>query len=236
MSTRSALRCAATTALVSAAVLLAAAGTASAHVTIDASTVAAKGGFATVTLNVPNERPDASTVKVSVQLPQDQAIPFASVQPKPGWTVETTTRKLDAPIADEGESIDEVVDTITWTADGDGIGPGQFDQFRISMGPLPTDVDELTLPAVQTYDSGDEVRWIETGADADLPAPRLVLSAATGDSHHDEEATTTEPAAAAASDDDGSGNALAVIALVIAVVALLGAGASVLGSRRRTTA
>lgn len=231
---RSVLRGTVTAALVSAAAVAGWAGAASAHVTIDASTVAPKGGFATVTVDVPNERSDASTVKLSIQLPQDQVVAFTSVQPKPGWSVETTTRKLGAPVTGDDGTIDQVVDTITWTADpGSGIGPGQFDQFRISMGQLPTDVDSLPLPAVQTYDDGEAVRWIETAADAQHPAPRLLLSAAGADSHGTGSHGADSPAAPpAGSGDDESGDVLAGVALGVALLALLAAGAAIVASRR----
>ena len=67
--------------------LLATAPAASAHVTIPDP--GEKGGFSIVTFSVPNERPDAGTTTVEVQLPPDHPLPFVSVQPKPGWTVET---------------------------------------------------------------------------------------------------------------------------------------------------
>jgi uncharacterized protein YcnI len=222
MSVRSAFgRVAVTAAAASTLAVLAAAGTASAHVTVDAGTVARQGGYAAVTLNVPNETSDAATVKLSVQLPQDRAITSVSAQPKPGWTVAITTRQLTTPVSGDDGSIDEVVDTVTWTADaGAGIQPHQFDQFRISMGPLPTDVDALTLPTVQSYDDGQDVRWIETTAGAAHPAPRLTLLAATG----------------TASDDHDGSNALAWTALVVGAVALVVAAGGVALGRRRSAA
>ena len=48
---------------------------------------------------------------IEVQRPQDHPIAFESLQPKPGWEVETTTRTLDTPVEGEGETIAEAVDT-----------------------------------------------------------------------------------------------------------------------------
>jgi uncharacterized protein len=131
---------------------------ASAHVTIDTFGPVEQGSFAKLGFSVPNERDDAGTVMIRVQMPQDHPIAFVSVQPKAGWEVETTTRTLDEPIEAESGTISEAVDTITWTATGDAqINPGEFDWFWVSAGPLPNDVDSLSFPTVQTYSSGGRV-------------------------------------------------------------------------------
>ena len=165
-------------ALLAAGLVAVSAGPASAHVSIPDP--GEKGGFSIVTLSVPNERPDASTTAVEVQIPEDNPLPFVSVQPKPGWEVETTKRTLDEPIEAFGETYDEVVDTVTWS--GGEIEPGQFDTFAISVGPLPEDVDSLAFPAIQTYSSGEEVAWIEEtpegGEEPEHPAPVLKLTKA----------------------------------------------------------
>ena len=158
---------------------------ASAHVTIDTLGPVSQGSFAKIGFSVPNERDDAGTVVLSVQLPQDEPLAFVSVQPMPGWEISTTTRTLEEPLEGEGQSITEVVDTVTWTATGDTqIAPGQFELFWISAGPMPTDVTELAFPAVQTYSSGEEVAWIEEttegAAEPERPAPTLQLVPAEG--------------------------------------------------------
>jgi len=211
---------------------------ASAHVTIpDPGT---KGGFSIVTFSVPNERDDAGTTKLEVQLPKDTPLVFVSVQPKPGWKVETTKRKLDKPVEAFGESYDEVVDTVTWS--GGEIAPGQFDTFSLSVGPLPEDVDSIAFPAIQTYSSGEEVSWVEQSTDGgeepEHPAPTLTLVA--GDKSDEDAAptTTTAPtagsdaAAAGSSDDDGSSSGLAVGALVVAIAAAVLGGAALVSARR----
>jgi uncharacterized protein YcnI len=163
-------------------VLMLGAAPAGAHVTVQPGK-ATQGDFAIVSFSMPNERPDAGTVKLEVQFPQDQVIPFVSVQPKPGWTVTVTRRTLDEPVGEHGEEITEVVGTITW--EGGPLNPGEFDLFTVSMGPLPTGVKRLAFPAIQTYDSGEEVSWIEDGADAELPTPVLKLKAAKKADDHD---------------------------------------------------
>ena len=194
---------------------------ASAHVTINTLGPVTQGSFATLGFSVPNERDDAGTVKVSVQLPKDHALAFVSVQPVPGWDVTTTMRTLDQPLEGEGSSVTEVVDTITWTAAGDTqIAPGQFELFWISAGQMPTDVDELAFPAIQTYSSGEEVAWIETaggGAEPERPAPSVQLVAA---------------AATPSDDSDGPSDTLAIVALIVGGVGLLAAIAALVLARR----
>lgn len=224
--------------------LAATAAPASAHVTIPDP--GEKGGFSIVTFSVPNERPDSGTTTLEVQLPQDHPLPFVSVQPKPGWTAETTMRTLDEPVDAFGEEVTEVVDTVTWT--GGTIAPGEFDTFSLSVGPLPDDVDSLAFPAIQTYESGEEVAWIEPtpegGEEPELPAPVLRLVEPAGGSHTEgEEVTTTtagsedgetaSPTSEDSGDDDGT-DGVAVAALVVAIVAALLAGGAFMTARRRT--
>jgi len=208
---------------------------ASAHISITTYGPVVQGSFTKLGFSVPNERDDAGTVQLRVQLPQDHPLAFVSVEPLPGWEIATTMRTLDTPLEGEGGSITEIVDTITWTATGDTqIAPGQFDLFWISAGQMPTDVTELVFPAIQTYSSGEEVAWIETstdgGAEPEHPAPTVQLAPA-----DDEAGTTasTEPAATPGSDEDGDSDILAVVALFVGGVGLVVAVVALAASRRR---
>src|SRR5690242_14578545 len=79
------------------------AGPASAHVTVS-SPAAVQGGYAKVTFRVPNERADASTVKLEVTLPTDAPIASVSIKPVTGWTAVATKGPLATPIkTDDGE-------------------------------------------------------------------------------------------------------------------------------------
>ena len=104
---------------------------------------------------------------------------------------------------------------------------------------MPTDVDSLSFPAVQTYSSGEEVAWIqatpEGGEEPEHPAPTVhLVDAPTGGASTATTVavgstlpqTTAAPATSASNDSDSS-NALAIVALIVAVVALLGAAAAV---------
>ncbi|MFJ8667857.1 YcnI family protein [Streptomyces sp. NPDC093600] len=162
-------------------------GTAFAHVSVQPQGEAAKGGYATVNVKVPNERDNASTVKVEINFPTDHPLASVMPQPVPGWKAEVTKAKLAKPLELHGKKINEAVSKVTWTADGSKIGPGQFQQFPLSLGQLPETTDRLVLKAIQTYDNNEVVRWIEEpkegAAEPQNPAPVLKLSAASDDHH-----------------------------------------------------
>jgi uncharacterized protein YcnI len=154
------------------------AGPAAAHVTVpDAAT---RGGFGAITFRVPTERPNASTTKLEVTFPADQPLAFLSVKPHPGWTYRVDKAKLPQPVDVEGRQITEAVSKITWmaaTAQA-AIHPGEYDDFSVSGGFLPK-ADHMVFKAVQTYDNGEVVRWIEQAApgaaEPEHPAPVLKL-------------------------------------------------------------
>jgi uncharacterized protein len=242
---------------IAAVALVATALPAAAHVTIQPGS-AAKGGFATVAFQVPNEDPESKTVKLVVQFPPDSPIPFVSVEPVPGWTSEIAKKELNPPIESHGEQITEAVESITWTAaSGGGIGDGEFIRFPVSMGTLPEDVDELAFPSIQTYANGDEVEWIQEtpagGEEPERPVPVLTLE----EGDHEEEggetegttATTTAPAenggggvaAAAATsqavqdaeDSADTAKTLAIVALIVGIIGIgVGIGGLVVARRR----
>jgi len=153
---------------------------ASAHVTVTPNT-AAPGGYARMAFNVPNERPEASTVKLEVLLPTEHPLASVSVQPVPGWTSTAQKQKLPAPVQVEGGQVTEAVTSIVW--EGGQIRPGQFEQFQVSLGRLPTGVGELVFKALQTYSDGTVVRWIDLpdgAGEAEHPAPTLSLAVPAG--------------------------------------------------------
>ncbi|MFK0229192.1 YcnI family protein [Streptomyces sp. NPDC090303] len=225
-------------------------GTAFAHVSVQPQGEAAKGGYATVNIKVPNERDNASTVKLEVNFPLDHPLASVMPQPIPGWKAEVTKSKLSKPLELHGKKINEAVSKVTWTADGSKIGPGQFQQFPLSLGQLPEDADELVLKAIQTYDNKEVVRWIEEQKDGaeepENPAPVLKLSAASTDHHggaapsasattdekagHDDKAGDHEEAAAATSTDT-TARVLGVVGILVGVA---GVAFGVLAGRRRS--
>ena len=128
---------------------LALASAAQGHVTVQPDTAPA-GGFVRLDVRVPNEREDATTTKVALQLPDGFA--EASYQPVPGWTVKVKKTKLAEPITtDEGDKLTEQVSQVTWT--GGKIAPGEFQDFPVSVQIPDKPGTTLTFKAVQTYDN-----------------------------------------------------------------------------------
>jgi uncharacterized protein YcnI len=137
--------------------------TASAHVQAS-SDDAARGGYATVSFQVPNESTTgAATTELTIELPDASAV---RTQTKPGWA---------AKINRDGDK----VRSVTWTAaPSGGIPVEQFDVFRIAVK-LP-DADSVSFPATQTYADGVVVKWDQPSApgsaEPEHPAPTLVLT------------------------------------------------------------
>jgi uncharacterized protein YcnI len=195
---------------------------AQAHVTLQPSQGVPAGGFVRLDVRVPNERDNASTTKVDVKLPDGFA--FASFEPVPGWTVKVTKAKLTRPIKTDDGDVTEQVSRISWTAASAAaaIPPGAFRDFGLSVQVPGKPGDALTFKALQTYSNGEVVRWIGPEGSAS-PAPVVKLAAAGGAVAAAVPATTTE---------GGSGDTLAVIALVIGALGLLAGLAALAASRR----
>jgi uncharacterized protein YcnI len=214
----------------SATSLLLLASPAFAHVTVNAPG-ATQGGFTKLTFRVPTEK-DVPTTKLEIVFPDDAPLAFASVKPHAGWTYVVVKKKLAEPIKSDDGDVTEAVSTITWTATSGGIKPGEFDEFEVSAGPLPK-AEKMVFKALQTYGDGETVRWIESGEDAEHPAPTLTLAAAAtedGTHHSGGSATPTASASPAATvtashetDHDDhfgiAGTALGGVALLVALAA-----------------
>ncbi len=203
------------------AALLAAPAAAQAHVTLQPSNAPA-GGFTRLDVRVPNEKEDAATTKVDVQLPA--GFEFASYEPVPGWTVKVTR---------SGEEVSR----ITWTGDGEQgvVEPGQFQDFGLSLRmPEGEAGAKLTFKALQTYDDGEVVRWIGP-EDADEPAPVVTLEAAgaAGGGHSEPAAAGAGEAQAAVTSEDGGSQALSIVALAVGALGLLAGLAALATTRRR---
>jgi uncharacterized protein len=213
MKLRTTLIAAGTTALVLAPA-------AAAHVTVHPDAVSADS-FQRFSIQVPVER-DVPTTKLKVQLPE--GLVFVSFEPKPGWKRTVTMAKLATPVTMEGETITERVASVEWS--GGEIMPGEFDEFIMSAHVPNEPGKELVFPANQTYSNGEVVRWI--GApDADEPAPRVTLEAASGGNE-----TAATPVAATSDDNSDSNDNLAIGLAIAGIVLSLIAIASVFFWRR----
>lgn len=200
------------------------AGVAAAHVTVNPGETTA-GSYAKLTFRVPTESATADTVALTVSLPADHPFGSVSLQPVPGWTAQTERTTFDPPVAEGDLTLTDAVTSITWTADGDGIKPGEFQEFSISVGPVP-ETDVLHFPATQTYSDGAVVAWdgiAAPGVDPhslDRPAPRLAITASSHDpGHADSSAASTSSGDATAQLLGALGLVLGALALVVAVVA-----------------
>ncbi|MCK0091332.1 YcnI family protein [Rhodococcus sp. HNM0563] len=205
-----------------AALLLAGSGIAAAHVTVVAPG-AEQGGYSVLTFRVPTESETAGTTALTVELP---GLRSARTEPLPGWTA-TVEKNPETQLAT----------SVTWTADpGVEVGPGQFQQFVLSVGPLPEE-DEVAFAATQTYSDGEVVAWdqIATGdEEPEKPAPSLTLAASSGDGHASGAAHSTDTTATteSGSSTDNTARWLGGIGLVLgALGAALGLGAVIRGRR-----
>ncbi|WP_067532295.1 YcnI family copper-binding membrane protein [Nocardia crassostreae] len=149
------------------------AGIAAAHVSVEAPG-AEQGGYSVVTFKVPTESDTASTTKLTVAVPN---LKSTRTEPLPGWSAKVERN-------DKGEAT-----SVTWTADpgNPGVGPGQFQRFVLSLGPLPKQ-ETVSFAATQTYSDGKVVNWDQPatadGSEPEHPAPSLTLAASNGGDDH----------------------------------------------------
>jgi periplasmic copper chaperone A len=219
-----------TAAIAIAAGTLAVPAAAQAHVTIQPASAPA-GAETVLAVRVPNERDDASTVKVDVKLPPGFA--SASWESTPGWTVRAVKQKLSKPIQTDDGPIDEQIGEIVWTASSakTGIAPGEFRDFPLSVLIPGKAGQTLTFKALQTYSNGDVVRWIGA-ADADEPAPTLTLTAANAASGATPAPARPPPAPAPAASAGDDSKGLSIVALVLGALGLIVGAAALVVARR----
>jgi uncharacterized protein YcnI len=219
--TRSTFQRVAVVAAAAAALTLALAVPASAHVTVNPNT-ATQGGYTKVTFRVPNETDKTDTTKLEVSLPTDTPVASVSLKPVAGWAAVTEKSKLATPIKSDDGEITEAVTRITWTADAAAaIKPGQFQEFDVSLGPLPT-ANQMVFKALQTYSDGNVVRWIDEpaadGAEVEHPAPVLKLAPAGAATNA---AAATTGSAAADTSGDGNGTPYGIAGIVLGLAGLV---------------
>lgn len=187
------------------------AGIASAHVTVKPN-VSAPGAWETYTIKVPVEK-EIPTTKVTLKIPK--GVEFEQYQPVPDWKV---TLKKDG----SGK-----VTMITWEATGNGIEPGQFQQFNF-VAKNPDKEGSAEWDAYQYYKDGSIVEW--TG-DEKSDAPHSITSITTSQANvsessaHDHQAADTKTSEDTTASVSKSSNTapllLSIVALVIAVLALV---------------
>ena len=193
----------------------------------------------------------ASTRKLVVFFPYDHSFASASVKPHAGWAFKVSDHKLAQPISSDDGQVTEAVRKIVWTATSAAsqIKPGEFDEFDISVGPLPTS-GTVVFKALQYYTDGSVVRWIDptvTGQPApEHPAPVLTITAAnntggSGSGAGTASASATTGSASTGSASTATGSATTVVKekssstpLVLSIIALVvAAGGAALSVVRR---
>lgn len=220
---------------------------ASAHVKVS-GTDAVEGGSGVITFRVPSESATASTTGLLITFPE--ATPFTSVdtQPKAGWRATVTKKPLAHPQKnDDGDLITEYVAQVDFKADSkaDGIPPGEFDMFNLSVGPFPT-ASSMSFGALQTYSDGTTVNWDEqsaNGTEPEHPAPVLQLTAAadTADTAGAAGAASAQPTVSAAQPQAASGSSggaswAGITGLVAGLLALVVSVAVLIANRARGNA
>ena len=190
-------------ALAGVAVTLAWPAVAAAHVSATPDTVA-PGEPATISFRVPNERDDATTVRLEVLFPAQPVISSATPENLPGWKI-GVHEQMTAEPAGGDEMAGKPVTSIVW--EGGTVPAGTFQQFPVRIGELPAG-GTLTFQVLQTYSDGQVVRWADPAQpgqpEPEHPAPVVTVAPA----------VTTE-----ASDVDVLGRVLGGAALGVALVA-----------------
>jgi uncharacterized protein YcnI len=199
-------------AIVTGAVALVA-GPACAHVEIEREGRVSSAGVVAATLVVPNEKDDAGTVTIELVFPASPKLTTVEAEAVDGWTATVT------------EASDGAVESVTWT--GGPITGKEAAELPIRVGDVPAGVDAVDFEAVQTYDDGDVVRWVDEthagGEEPERPAPVLLVRGEV--SGHDD----------SGGDEDDGVSTGAIIASVLAVIIVLVAIALVIRRSRQKT-
>jgi uncharacterized protein YcnI len=205
-----------------------------AHITVHPSTLPAGSSDVELTFRVPNERDNANTVMAQVFFPTNLPLLTVDVLPIPGWSSLVHTRSLAKAIQTDDGPVSQVVTDVTWTATGPGIAPGQYEDFEVAAGSVPDKTGQLAFKALQTYSSGEIVRWIQLATsqdpNPDTPAPILTLTPGTSAPN------TSRPGPSSQATGAGStatADTLAIVALVLSAGSMIGVAVMFTRSRRK---
>jgi len=189
------------------------AGIASAHVTVNPN-ASAPGAWETYTIKIPVEK-ESPTTKVTLKIPN--GVEFEQYQPVPDWKV--TTKK-------DGSG---KVTMITWEATGNGIQPGQYQQFNF-VAKNPDKEGSAAWDAYQYYKDGSIVEW--TGDEkSDTPhsitsitASQANVSESSAHDHHaDTKANEDNTKSVSKTSSNTTPLILSIVAVVLALAALVAA-------------
>ena len=226
--------------LIAASAALALPAAAAAHISLHPNEIPA-GAFVTLNVRVPGEQPGAYAYRVVMQMPP--GFTDVDIENIPGWTARETITNLKKPLQTPDGPVDQVVSQVSWTGDGSAVGRldnGYFVQFPLDIT-IPSNLAgrSLTFKTVEFYSNGQNAYWIGPPS-ATYPAPTINITKAGGvieDVAGNEAGPlpgfvpTGQATATAATSSSGS-NTLAIVAIVLAALALVAAGANLLARRR----
>ena len=177
------------------------------------------GAEARLTFEVPNERPDAVTTTIAIQLPA--GVEAGTTRRSGGWRVRRSGRRVTL-VAPGGRELR-------------GDERGRFPlELRLPLRPRTS----LTFKVLQTYDDGEIVRWIGPPGTSE-PAARLRLAAAKPQQPAEQEQppaetqTTAPSQPAEESGDDGGGVPIWAGIGLLLLAAVAGSAAARARNRRR---
>ena len=216
-------------------VVLGIASPAWAHVTVHPPTMPAGSKDVELTFRVPNERQNADTVMVQVFFPTNLPLLTVDVLPVPGWSATVHTQTLATPVKTDDGLVSQIVTDVAWRSMSGGIAPGQYEDFSVAAGSVPHKPAQLVFKALQTYSSGEIVRWIEVPVagqpEPDTPAPVVTLTPPASPTSANRSAVSP-----ISSDTNGSNatEALAIGALVLSGLSIAGVTWLMVRVRRHT--
>jgi uncharacterized protein YcnI len=170
--------------LLSSTVAMFAAMPVSAHVVME-KWEAYAGYQSFITLAVPHGCGLSPTTEVRMKVPD--GIDIIVPEPKPGWTLDITMRKLDKPMPGEGgRQVTEVVDEISWK--GGNLAANHLGRFNV-LARMPDKPGKVMFfKTIQKCAQGEE-KWVDTIPDGEpiwkvwaqrAPAPFVELKPAPG--------------------------------------------------------
>jgi len=148
--------------------MLALAGAAQAHITLEQPEAPAGSGYKAV-FKVGHGCEGAATKEIAVTLPE--GLRGAKPMPKPGWTLTTKRRALKTPFESHGKPVTDELAEVRWTANGEAneLPDTWYDEFVLSLA-LPVEPGELFFAVRQVCTQG-EWNWAEMPS-VDNPRPR----------------------------------------------------------------
>ncbi len=153
---------------------------ANAHIVITNMNQPAGWEGAVLTLMIPHGCGAAPTTEVRMQVPEN--VNMVLPEPKPGWTIKMTKRKLATPKKVGNREITEVQDEVIWS--GNSLPGDQAGLFNFVTNFPNKPGERIYFKTIQKCGTADE-KWIETvPADQEIwrtwlqpkPSPFVVLS------------------------------------------------------------